>query len=243
MAEGQEEREDWRAQQYRNRVQQSMLERSLLQREMMQQQASQQQAQNMRGPQYGVRPAAGAQRSMPAQQTQQTQVPRRPAANPSPADADPFGVIIPGISPENLTRLQELSKQENVRPDLTNFLDSDYGRGTLKVQTFAADGVFPIGNARVVVFKSAGGKNYLLYDKLTDSNGFVEDLILPAPRADEVQRQNIPSGSFSILVEHPNYLRALFPSITVYDGVESIKPVFLVPKGPGTREPAPVEFE
>ena len=109
------------------------------------------------------------------------------------------------------------------------------GRGALKVQVFASDGAYPIANTRVAVFRTVGGRNRLLHDCLTDVNGLAENLLLPAP--DPLPAAQGPAfASYGVLVEHPAYLRSVFPQVAVYDGVESIKPVFLLPKLPGMRE-------
>jgi len=117
------------------------------------------------------------------------------------------------------------------------------GRGMLRVQVLAAEGVYPVCGARVAVFQSVNGRHRLFHDRRSDAEGFVEDLPLPAPRMEEADRRNTRGTAYNVLVEHPGFLRAVFTQITVYDGVESIKPVFLVPKTAGMREPPEVVFE
>lgn len=119
------------------------------------------------------------------------------------------------------------------------------GSGALKVQVFAAQGVYPVSGARVAVFRAHNGRNLLLYDNVSDDNGFVQGVILPAPSVEDTGERALgerPFASYSVFIEHPGYLRAVFRNIAVYDGVESIKPVFLIPQSTGMKQPPPIEF-
>ena len=121
------------------------------------------------------------------------------------------------------------------------------GRGELRVQVFASEGVYPVSNARVVVYQTSGGKNMVLYDAFTDASGSVGGMLLPAPERsslDEARRTpgERPYFEYSVYVEHPGFLRISYPVVTIYDGVESIKPILLVPKTIGMEEPPPIEF-
>jgi len=162
-----------------------------------------------------------------------------------PAAEMPIPDAIP--TAEESPTLEEIPIPEEAPPEPSPFHPAEEevlpgGRGALKVQVFASDGAYPIANTRVAVFRSVGGRNRLLHDCLTDVNGLAENLLLPAP--DPLPAAQGPAfASYGVLVEHPAYLRSVFPQVAVYDGVESIKPVFLLPKLPGMRELPEVIFD
>lgn len=152
-----------------------------------------------------------------------------------------------GISTEGLERIQDVNATRESAADLSSMIDQDVGQGKLKVQVYASGGVYPIANARVVIYKKVDGKNYVLYDRLTDVNGIVDQLILPAPdrslsqNPEEAMRTQ-PYSDFSIYVEHPDFLRVNYPIVTIFEGVESLKPIVLIPKSKGMTEDPAINF-
>ena len=54
-------------------------------------------------------------------------------------------------------------------------------RGILRVETYSSNGLYPVGNSRVIVYKEIDGEKYYIYDSHTDSSGILDNLQLPAP--------------------------------------------------------------
>ncbi len=112
------------------------------------------------------------------------------------------------------------------------FLEENTGRGTLRVQAYAAQGVFPIPGATVEVSAVLDGTVLPLYRRTTDASGIVYGLTLPTrPKADS-QREETATGSgalYTVSVYHPQYTPQEGHRVVIYDGVETIYPALLFP--------------
>ena len=49
-------------------------------------------------------------------------------------------------------------------------------RGILRVETYSSNGLYPVGNSRVIVYKEIDGEKYYIYDSHTDSSGILDKL-------------------------------------------------------------------
>ncbi|MCQ2449843.1 MAG: hypothetical protein MJ132_06610 [Clostridia bacterium] len=104
-------------------------------------------------------------------------------------------------------------------------------QGTLRVQTFAARGAFPVRDAEVVVTEN----DTVLYRLKTNSSGIAEGIILPAKNTDLSQEAATAQDSgmqYTVTVHHPDYASAT-RMIEIYTGVESLLPIELIPKRKG----------
>ncbi|MDR0884576.1 MAG: hypothetical protein LBN05_08235 [Oscillospiraceae bacterium] len=162
-------------------------------------------------------------------------------------DADTGDVL--GFTTGDLLQLQSMNADRVQNIDVSSMIGPTDGRGWLKVQVYASEAHFPLSNARVVVFQTAGGKNYVIYDKLTDTSGVIEGMVLPAPHKEYsltpegvTGKHSQPFASYNLYVEHPGFLRKTYPEISVFDGVDSVKPVFLTPKTVGMADIPPIDF-
>lgn len=114
------------------------------------------------------------------------------------------------------------------------FLSLNTERGELKVQVFAANQTFPVSGARVNVFLPLSNNSRVdLFEGLTDINGIVDGIVLPAPLMEYSQSPetaNIrPFATYSILVTHPDFANARFLNVPVFSNTKSIQGVELVP--------------
>ena len=64
------------------------------------------------------------------------------------------------------------------------FIEENPSTGVLKVQVFTADQAIPIANAEVFITKKIGDNDVLFFSGQTDSSGIVDNIILPAPKAE-----------------------------------------------------------
>ena len=129
---------------------------------------------------------------------------------------------------------------------INDFLAENSESGSLKVETYAADRSFGIGSARVMVFIEFPGGNVAVFDGITDNDGSTESIRLPAPPRELSQQPQsgdnprLPYASYSIYVEHPDFVRSVFTNVPVFSGVESIQPVRMLAKVDGVDEPEPI---
>ena len=129
---------------------------------------------------------------------------------------------------------------------INDFLAANTETGSLKVETFASDRAFGIPSARVMVFLELPGGNVAVFDGITDVNGSTESIRLPAPPKSISQapqtgaNPRLPYAVYSVYVEHPDFVRAVFTNVPVFSGIESIQPVRMLAKAAGLEEPEPI---
>ena len=113
-----------------------------------------------------------------------------------------------------------------------DFLNSNPGKGYLKVQTFAGREAFPVVNANVVVSKMLASSEQIIHNKYTDISGVVDNLELSAPSKElsEEPNNSIPYATYVIKVSHPYFLTTIFKNVPVFDSVKSIQQVAMVPR-------------
>ena len=106
--------------------------------------------------------------------------------------------------------------------------------GTLKVQVFAAQQVYPISSARVIV--RPGGEDKIIFEGYTDSSGIVDNIRLPTPgKALSGSPGRIkPYSQYDVFVTQPNFVSRNYLGVPVFSGVESIQTVRLVPRQSGS---------
>ena len=130
--------------------------------------------------------------------------------------------------------------------EINEFLAANPDSGTLKVETYASDRAFGVGSARVMIFLELPSGNVAVFDGITDVDGVSDTVRLPAPPRDISQspqtgnNQRSPYSVYSVYVEHPSYVRALFTNVPVFSGIESVQPVRMLAKAQGLQEPEPI---
>lgn len=185
-------------------------------------------------------------------------VPARPHTAPSAAQIDieqeDYAVQIGGNMTEKLKSdcaglTQEERSGERGRScrDLDDFLAANSATGTMSINAFAADRAYGVGNARVIVLIPLPSGNAIIYNGLTDIDGQTGAFTLPAPpKAYSLSQEGstvIPYAGYTVLVEHPDFVRAVFTNVPVFAGIESIQPVQMLSKVADMNEPSPIAVQ
>lgn len=128
--------------------------------------------------------------------------------------------------------------------EISDFLTQNDETGSLIVEARAADQAFGISSARVMIFLPLPSGNITVFDGLTDISGSSAAVVLPAPPKSISQQEDnggkVPFSLYSVYVEHPGFVRAIFTNVPVFSGVQSIQPVGMISKATGAQEPEPV---
>ncbi len=174
------------------------------------------------------------------------------------ADFDEMPADIPATETENAENVKvDYSQAANENsvgnatvPKFKNyeeFIRNNPQNGSLKVQVFAADHAFPVPSARVVVVLELQNGTREFFDGLTDINGIVDDIILPAPARENSQSPSespaLPYSSYTTYVEHPDFVDARYTDVPVFAGIKSIQGVELIPLVSVGNEPKFVETD
>lgn len=198
-------------------------------------------------------PLPEAEEMQPEIPVENTEEPQAVAAQTEPTAED----VIPSLNDNpdveqllrrSCDRLSEnaTSEQRAKCRSINDFLAANTESGSLKVEAFASDRTFGIPNARVMVFIGLPEGNVAVFDGLTDIDGSTESIRLPAPPKSLSQspqtgrNPKLPYAVYSVYVEHPDYVRAVFTNVPVFSGIESIQPVRMLAKAEGLEEPEPI---
>jgi peptidoglycan hydrolase-like protein with peptidoglycan-binding domain len=101
--------------------------------------------------------------------------------------------------------------------------------GTLKITTDMADGALPVGNVSYAIKDKTGR---VLYSGLTNENGesAVYSLEAPAKILSQTPNPNIrPYGVYDVWVGKTGFKQIEYKDVEIFDGVEGILPVAMVP--------------
>lgn len=118
-------------------------------------------------------------------------------------------------------------------------ITGDYKQhGWLRVETYGSNGLYPVSNSRVVVYKEIDGESYFIYDLHTDSSGIADSLELPAPskalsEAQQPVGSPAPYATYSVFVSHPGFVSTCLENVPIFDSTVSIQAVEMLPRVSG----------
>ena len=119
-------------------------------------------------------------------------------------------------------------------PTQENFMQQNPESGFLRVQVFAANQAFPVPNATVVVSKHFPTGDCVFFKTQTDASGIMSRITLPAPDrllADAPSAMQ-PYATYDILVTHPLFTEVHLLDVAVFDSVETVQNVEMIPCRP-----------
>lgn len=112
------------------------------------------------------------------------------------------------------------------------FVERNVGRGTILFRVYTAQEALPISGARCVVSKRIGGETRELYALITDSSGQTRAEVLPVPSKELSQSYENsvqPFALYDATVTKEGYADVELRDIPVFDGVQSIQRVSMIP--------------
>lgn len=121
-----------------------------------------------------------------------------------------------------------------------DFLDKNRSRGIMRVQAYSADRTFPVPDALVRVYVSLADGEREMFQGITDVDGIVDNISLPAPDSSVSFDENssvAPFATYVLRVSKPGYSSSIFNGIPVFDSVKSIQPVEMIPLSADGSQP------
>ena len=115
---------------------------------------------------------------------------------------------------------------ENISYD--EFLRRNTATGTLKVQASRARGALPTEGVRTTIIAQFSDARVLFFDGLTDADGIISGIILPAPpAAQSLQSDTARRGAvYQVFTNHPDFEPEVY-EVEIFDGINAILPVSL----------------
>lgn len=143
----------------------------------------------------------------------------------------------PIINPPETEELALLEGAQEPTETYAAFQQRTPGRGSIKIQASMAEGAYPVPGVTIVISKDFTDGTHVFHTAVTDADGIVDDLMLPAPPSAESQQpdeSSTPLNPFSvyhITASKPGFRSEEYIQVPVFDGVKSIQPVRLMPQG------------
>lgn len=108
------------------------------------------------------------------------------------------------------------------------FLRRNPATGFLKVQASRAQGALPTPGVRISVIGQFNDARVLFFDGVTDEDGIIAGIPLPAPpRAASLQsRDPRPGAVYQVFANHPDFEPSYY-EIEIFEGITAILPVAL----------------
>lgn len=140
-------------------------------------------------------------------------------------------------SPEDIQPLTQQGEAPIVPPErsyesLQEFTDVNERRGTARFRTYTARGALPVKGAKIVVSREIGGKRHVFYTLTTDESGLTPIISLPAPPKELSEAPDspvTPYATYDAVITADGYDEVLIRSMPIFDGVQSLQRVALVP--------------
>lgn len=121
---------------------------------------------------------------------------------------------------------------EPVYDSYEDFVRRNIGRGTILFRVYTAQEALPIMGAKCVISKKIGGETRELCSLITDSSGQTRAETLPAPSKElsqSFENSVQPFSLYDATVTKNGYADVELRDIPVFDGVQSIQRVAMVP--------------
>lgn len=112
------------------------------------------------------------------------------------------------------------------------FTERNIGRGTITFRVYTAREALPIKDAKCTLSKRIAGSNHEIIEMLTDESGQTPPQTLPAPSKElsqHVENNVQPFALYDAAVRKDGYADVILKDIPVFDGVQSIQRVAMVP--------------
>lgn len=112
------------------------------------------------------------------------------------------------------------------------FTERNIGRGTITFRVYTAREALPIKGAKCTLSKRIAGSTHEITEMLTDESGQTPPQTLPAPSKElsqHVENNVQPFALYDATVRKDGYADVILKDIPVFDGVQSIQRVAMVP--------------
>lgn len=141
-------------------------------------------------------------------------------------------------SPKDIKPLQQQGEAPAAPPEreyatLEEFVEANNRRGTARFRTYTARGALPVKGAKIVVSREIGGKQHIFYTLTTDESGQTPIISLPAPPkelSEAPESAVLPYATYNAQVTADGFDEVLINSIPIFEGVQSVQRVALVPE-------------
>ena len=125
---------------------------------------------------------------------------------------------------------------EGSEGDFRNFLREHPDRGMLKVQAYRAGGAYPVPGLRVALTKDFTDGEHVFFSGITDANGIIDGIELPAPPVENSLEYALPdkAASYTLKTFSADYAESQ-RRVDIFGGIKTIQPLYVSLKREGGR--------
>ena len=112
--------------------------------------------------------------------------------------------------------------------DYKSFLREHPARGMLKIQANTASGAYPVSGLRVAVTKDFTDGEHTFYSGITDANGIIDGVELPAPPVANSLNYELPDkgAAYKLRSFSPEY-ENIERDVEIFSGIKTIQPIYV----------------
>lgn len=118
---------------------------------------------------------------------------------------------------------------DEIFTDYEGFLAENPKVGRLKIQAYRGQQAYPVPSLRVIITKIFSDGEYTFFSGMTDENGMIDNIELPAPPSSNSLDFLMPdkAASYILRTVNPEY-NEIVKQIEVYEGIKTVQPLSLV---------------
>ena len=126
-----------------------------------------------------------------------------------------------------------IDKEEEELMTYEQFRNINRSRGYLKLQAFAGRLSTPVQNVKIIISKQFSDMDRVFYTVSTNENGIVDNLELPTidRRLSQSPTGALSFATYNVKAFHPDFNTIEFRQVPIFDGIKSIQPIRLIPRG------------
>ena len=111
------------------------------------------------------------------------------------------------------------------------FMQENTDTGVLRVQASAGGQSIPLANVNIVVYRDFDDGRHIFYRTVTNSDGVVDGMMLPAPPRINSQEGNglSPYADYTVSASREGLRTLTVENVPIFAGVRSIQPITLSP--------------
>lgn len=112
----------------------------------------------------------------------------------------------------------------------SDFISLNPSVGYLKIKVDSALESYPVEGVEVLIYKDIGEDLVVFYYGKTDSNGIIDNIVLPSPKAMNINSLEVPDYEvYSLKINKKGYKEINYLDVVVYSDIKVIQNISLEP--------------
>ncbi len=137
------------------------------------------------------------------------------------------------LVPQNPQDLGGTDMEDSMGETFAEFTAENTDEGILKIQASSGNSSIPFVNVNILVYKDFEDGRHTFFSGVTNSDGMVNDIVLPAPPRINSEEGNgaPPYASYTVLATREGLVDETVENVPIFSGVKSIQPITMSSAG------------